>query len=81
MMYQLYDANTGEVIGSLTEEQLEFLVKQMEEESATDRDYYINRTTLDMFERRGADIDLMTMLRTAMGDRQDMDIRWDSKSN
>ena len=79
-MYQLYDTKTGATIGSINEEQLQFLISHMEEESATDQDYYLNRTTLAMLEQRGADIDLMTILRTAMGDRQDMDIRWDTKT-
>ena len=54
-MYKLYDAASGESIGTLTEAQLGFLIDQLEEESATDRDYYINRATLDMFENAGAD--------------------------
>jgi hypothetical protein len=78
--YNLYDAASGEPIGTLTEEQLDFLIDHLEEESATDQDYYINRATIDMFVRQGADDALLTMLRDAMGDRQDMDIRWDSKT-
>ena len=79
-MYTLYDAGSGDDIGTLTEKQLQFLIDQLEEESLEDQDYYINVATLDMFESKGADAELMSMLRTAMGDRQEMDIRWSSAS-
>ena len=79
-MYSLFDAGSGDAIGKLTEKQLQFLIDQLEEESLEDQDYYINIATLAMFESKGADAELMTMLRTAMGDRQEMDIRW-SRAN
>ncbi len=79
-MYTLYDAGSGDAIGTLTEKQLQFLIDQLEEESLEDQDYYINVATLDMFESKGADAELMSMLRTAMGARQEMDIRWSSAS-
>ena len=77
-MYKLYDAVSGEMIGTLTEQQLYFLVDHLEEESATDQDYYINTATVDMFQSDGADAELLAILRNALGDRPDMDIRWDS---
>lgn len=77
-MYKLYDAGSGDVIGTLTGQQLYFLIDHLEEESATDKDYYINMATVDMFQNDGADAELLAMLRNAMGGREDMDIRWDS---
>lgn len=76
-MYKLYDAGSNDLVGTLTAQQLYFLVDHLEEESAEDRDYYINRDTLDLFESAGADAELMAMLRTAMGQRDNIDIRWD----
>lgn len=75
-MIKLYDNETGSPLGNLSEEQLRFLVDQLEEESTSDRDYYINRATLDSFERNGADGALMEILRTAMGERDEMEVRW-----
>lgn len=75
-MIKLYDTESGQEVGEITEAQLEFMVAQLEEESAEDRDYYINRPTLDLFLTRGADADLVTVLRQAMGDRAEMEIRW-----
>ena len=48
----------------------------LEEESAEDTDFYINQATVDMLEQDGADAGLLTLLRTALGGRADMDIRW-----
>lgn len=75
-MIRLYDAATEELIGDLTEEQLVFLQEQLEAENADDDDYYINPDTIDVFEARGGDPHLITLLRTALGSRTAMDVRW-----
>ena len=75
-MIKLYDAQTGAEIGEITQEQLDFLIRQLEEESAEDRDYYINVDTLDYFAQQGADPSLIALLRKALGGRTEMDIRW-----
>jgi hypothetical protein len=75
-MIELHDANSGAVIGSISEAQLAFLTAQLEEESSQDTDYYINQATLDLFEQRGADAALVAMLRQALAGREDMDIAW-----
>ena len=75
-MIKIYDEATGTVYGTITEAQLQVLFDQLEEESREDTDYYINRATLDMFEERRVDAGLLALLRSALGDREDMDIRW-----
>ena len=75
-MVKIYDEATGAVYGTITEAQLQFLIDQLEEESLEDTDYYISRDTLDMFEEKGADPGLLTLLRKALANREDMDIRW-----
>ena len=75
-MIQLYDKESGQTIGAISEEQLKFLIDQLEEESSEDKDYYLNRDTLDFIEQAGADPGLLTLLRTAMGNREEMEIRW-----
>ena len=72
----LYDAETGVTAGTLTESQLHFLVDQLEKESLEDRDYYINKATLKMFQKQGADSDLLAKLRHLIGQREEMEIRW-----
>ena len=78
-MIQLHDKDTGTWICTITEDNLQYLIDQLEEESPEDKDYYINETTLDIFEERGADKALITLLRGALNGRTGMEIRW-SKS-
>lgn len=75
-MVQLHDKDTGTWIGTITEDNLQYLIDQLEEESREDKDYYINETTLDIFEERGADKALITLLRGALNGRTEMEIRW-----
>jgi hypothetical protein len=78
-MIKLYDNETGAVLGELTDEQLDFLIDNLEEESEKDTDYYINPTTLEMLEQNGADKELLQILRNGMGDRKEFEIRWDEE--
>jgi hypothetical protein len=75
-MIQLYDSESGNLIGTITAAQLQYLVDQLEEEAIEDQDYYIDGTTLDWFEEHGAEPVLTAMLRGALGTREGMDIRW-----
>jgi len=75
-MVSLFDVASGARIGRITEAQLQALVGWMEEESTEDRDYYISADTLDMMEQGGIDPTLIAALRQALGDRDDMDIRY-----
>jgi processive 1,2-diacylglycerol beta-glucosyltransferase len=63
-------------VGELSEEQLDFLVDNLEEEWTEDRDYFINRPMLDMLKQRGADPGLIRMLTQALGNREEVDILW-----
>ena len=42
-------------IGELSEEQLDVLVDNLEEEWTEDRDYYLNKSIIDMLQAKGAD--------------------------
>jgi hypothetical protein len=75
-MIQLRDKDTGDLIGSVNEEQLQFLIDQLEEESETDRDYYIDGPTLELLQGNGADDALISMLKQALGSRSEMEIEW-----
>jgi hypothetical protein len=79
-MTQLFDKETGQPIGEINDTQLQFLVDQLEEESAADQDYYINEDTIAAFESEGADSALVALLRGAMGGREEMEIRWSNKT-
>ncbi|HET7620937.1 MAG TPA: hypothetical protein VFK39_03450 [Gemmatimonadaceae bacterium] len=75
-MIQLYDEARGTHIGTVSEEQLQFLVDQLEEESTRDTDYYISAPTIDMLEENGADESLVKLLRDALGGRDGFELRW-----
>ena len=75
-MIQLHEKETGVFVGTITEAQLQFLIDQLEEESADDTDDYIDHATLDLFEEVGAETDVLALLRQALGTRDGMDIVW-----
>jgi processive 1,2-diacylglycerol beta-glucosyltransferase len=52
---------------------------ELEEESSTDRDYFINIETVDMLEEDGADPALLALLRDALAEREEMEIRWSAE--
>jgi len=55
MMIELRDKDTGVALGTISDEQLDFLAELLEEGSSGDHDYYINLDTLEMLEKSGAD--------------------------
>jgi len=63
-------------VGELSEDQLDFLIDNLEEEWPADRDYYINRAMIDMLKARGADESLIRMLNDALNGREEVDILW-----
>lgn len=75
-MIRLIDKETGASLGTITDAQLEFLMDQLEEESDEDQDYYLTTDTVDAFEEAGADPALVTVLRNALGERDEMELRW-----
>ena len=75
-MIQLHEKETGVFVGTITDAQLQFLIDQLEEESTDDTDYYIDQTTLDLFEEVGAEVDLLALLRQALGTREGIEIVW-----
>jgi processive 1,2-diacylglycerol beta-glucosyltransferase len=79
-MIQLRDKESDLVLGSISEDDLQFLIDNLEEESEDDVDYYINRSTLEIFKaREGASSTLLNILESALGDREDMEIEWSRK--
>ena len=75
-MIRLHEKETGVFVGTITDAQLQFLMDQLEEESADDTDDYMDHATLDLFEEVGAEADLLALLRQALGTREGMDIVW-----
>ncbi len=75
-MIQLYDKEMGAPIGTITEDNLRFLIELLEEESGDDQDYYFTEATLDLLEEGGADTALVSLLRMALNGRAEMEVCW-----
>ena len=75
-MIELRDKETGRFVGSITDEQLRFLRGQLEEEFAEDADCYLDRDTIELFDDQGIDPELLAILTSALGDREEMAIAW-----
>jgi hypothetical protein len=76
-MVILRDMESGQEIGRITEEQLQFLIDQMEEEDSQDTNYYISGAQLDYFEEQGADGELLALLRKGLGQRDGYEVEWE----
>jgi len=75
-MIDVYNNDTNELVGSITEADLKVLMDHLEEESQEDQDYYIDQATLDVIGDGQATEHLMGVLRKALGTKESVDIRW-----
>ena len=75
-MAKLIDAESGAVIGEISDDQLDFLIDQLEEEDREDQDYYLDLETIDLLEENGAEDSLITLLRKVLGSSEGIDVRW-----
>lgn len=75
-MIDVYNSETDELVGSITEGDLQVLMDGLEEESADDQDYYINADTIDLLGDGRATEHLLGLLRKALGSAEGVEIRW-----
>lgn len=82
-MIDLYNQTTNELLGSITEADLQVLVDALEEESADDKDYYITAATIDVVADGRASDHLVGLLRKALGSGsgEGVDIRWSRRES
>ena len=78
-MIDVYNNDTNELIGSITEADLKVLADHLEEESSEDQDYFIDRATIDVIGDGQATEHLLTVLRKALGSSDGVDIRWERR--
>ena len=76
-MIKLYDKLTDRLLGSVSDEELQFLIDNLEEESVTDVDYYLNETVLDSLKEKGMSDNLAQVLQSAMSDKNEAEIRYE----
>ena len=76
-MIEIFDRETGSKVGRISEEQLDFLIANLEEESNRDQDYYIDSATIEGLVGKGMDGELTDLLKKALGKRAGMEIIWE----
>ncbi len=76
-MINLFDKHNDRALGEISEGELQFLIDELEEEDRHDKDYYIDAATVDYLVSRNANAHLIALLRSAIGDSDGADIRWE----
>jgi hypothetical protein len=75
-MIDLYNVSTNQLIGSITEADLQVLVDALEEESAEDQDYYIDAETLVVIADGRDSTLLVVLLRSGLVSSDGVVMRW-----
>ncbi len=75
-MIKIINKETRAILGTISEEEFQFLIDQLEEEGISDNDYYVNQETLDYFSEQGLSGQLMDILKKGLGNQEEMDIEW-----
>lgn len=76
-MPSLYNKDTGGLIGRINEDQLQYLIDLLVEESPEDRDYYIDQTTLEFLAENGADEALIALIAAHLpAGEEGIEIEW-----
>jgi hypothetical protein len=73
---KLYNKDNKSFIGAITEEDLKLLESILVEESDSDTDYFINPDTVGLIEDSKASPELVTLLRSAIGQTDGIEISW-----
>ena len=76
-MIKVFNKETNELLGRISEGDLQFLADHLEEESVHDTDYYIRKETLEQFPQQGASAKLMEVLRGGLRTGDALEIRWE----
>ena len=76
-MYQLIDIEHNNEIGVITEDQVQFLIDNLEEEGVEDQDYYIDPEFLSFLAENSCDEELLTILTDALEGRVNIDVRYE----
>ncbi|MEP6781344.1 MAG: galactosyldiacylglycerol synthase [Gemmatimonadaceae bacterium] len=80
-MIDLYNTATNELVGNITEHELQYLTDNLEEESIRDTDYYFDMATVDMLGSDGLATDhLLKLLRDAIGNNEGVELRWERRA-
>lgn len=75
-MVRLTLKDSGTILGTIDDGDFQFLMDQLEEESAADSDYYVSSDTIDFLANSGASASLVQILRDAVGSSEGVEVSW-----
>ena len=75
-MPELYLKATHKHLGHITEDELKFLAKHLEEESLEDEDYAISRLTLEYMKEQKISGNLLKLLEEALGEAEEVEVKF-----
>ena len=76
-MIRLFDNDSDQEIGQITESQLDFLQEQLIEETLDSTTFSLAPATVDSLAMNGGDPEVVGLLRKAIGSRTSMELRFD----
>ena len=77
-MPRLYDKSDDSLLGEVSQDDIDLLVAQLEEESSRDRDYYIDNPTFLRLAEAGASAALLDALKMVLDRGGEAEIRWEA---
>ena len=77
MDVRIFNKDTGSFVGTISKADMQFLVDQLEEESESDTDYFVDSNSIDALEELGGSPALISLLRLAVGTSDGVEIRWE----
>ena len=77
-MVDLFNVETNQLLGTVTDADLQALADALEEESSDDNDYFINADTVDLLDGQASST-LIELLRAAVGSSEGVEIRWERR--
>lgn len=75
-MPTLRDKEADRLLGHVSDDDLQFLIDQLEETSDSDTDYWIDANTVQLLEDEGGSAELTGLLRAALSGRDGFDVEW-----
>ena len=75
-MFTLSLKDTGALLGTIDDADLQLLIDQLEEEDEEDTDYYVSAETIELLQAGGASAGLLKILKDAVGSSEGVEIIW-----
>jgi processive 1,2-diacylglycerol beta-glucosyltransferase len=78
-MVELFRKDDNAALGVISDDEFQFLVDNLEEESLGDEDYTLDKLTLEFLRGNGMSAHLFQLLSAALGERDEVEVRYAKK--